>query len=213
MPEKQVRSEWTGIKGKIGGWYLNSPLRRLSEILFFGDVKSVFLHELSGLIKGSETILDVGAGSGYFSLAIAQKLTAGKLICFDLSKEMLHRLKITADRKGLTDRIQIVNGEAGTIKIDSDTVDIVVSNGVFHELTQVEKVLQEMIRVVKRDGWIIVTDFRNTRIGNRIGAAHQDGSHGPFGVDELQALFIDAALKNLKVNAVKHWIIGVGQKK
>lgn len=212
MTDKQVRSEWTGLKGRIGGWYLRSPLRRLSEILVLGDIKSVFLQEISVLIKGNETILDVGAGSGYFSLAIAEKITTGKVICFDLSDEMLQHLKMAAAKKGLTNRIQIVKGEAGVIKIDNETVDLVVSNGVFHELAQPDKVLQEMVRVLRPDGWVIVTDFRDTRIGNRIAAAHQDGSHGPFSVNELETLFNKVGLKNIKVNPIRHWIIGKGQR-
>lgn len=212
MTDKQVRSEWTGLKGRIGGWYLGSPLRRLSEILVLGDIRSVFLQEVSALVKGGETILDVGAGSGYFSLAIAGKITTGKVICFDLSGEMLQHLKTAAAKKGLTDRIQIVKGEAGVIKIDDKAADLVVSNGVFHELAQPGMVLREMVRVLRPGGWAIVTDFRDTRIGNRIAAAHQDGSHGPFSVNELETAFSEAGLKNVKVDPIKHWIIGKGQR-
>lgn len=212
MAEKQINSEWTGIRGKIGGWYLNSPLRRLSEILFLGDVKSAFLNEISPFIKGNEVILDVGAGSGYFGLAIARKLTTGKVICFDLSKEMLQRLEHIANKTGLNDRIQILKGEASSIEIESASIDLVVSNGVFHELSNPEKVLKEMFRVLKPNGRVIVTDFRDTRIGRRIGAAHSRDAYGPLSVDGLNTLFIKAGLRNITVSAIKHWVIGAGKK-
>lgn len=205
-------SEWTGMRGRIGAWYLNSPLRRLSEILFLGDLKSAFLNEFSRIIQGNEVVLDVGAGSGYFSLAIAERLTNGKVICLDLSEEMLHRLENVADKKRLSGRIQILKGEASSIKLSDGSVDLAVSNGVFHELSEPESCLREMIRVLKPDGWIIITDFRDTWVGKRTGAAHNREAHGPLSVDELETLSADAGLSNVKVYPVKHWVVGVGKK-
>lgn len=208
----QTTSEWTGIRGRVGGWYLNSPLRRLSEILFLGDIKSAFLNEVSPLIQGDVVVLDVGAGSGYFSLAIAERLPGGQVICLDLSQEMLRRLKRVASKKELGDRIQTLHGEASSIKLADGSVDLVVSNGVFHELLKPEAVLREMIRILRPYGWIVVTDFRDTRIGKRIGASHRDEDHGPFGVDELESLFVKMGLTDVKVSPVKNWVIGVGRK-
>ena len=106
--EQQTTDKWTGIKGRIGGWYLSSPLRWLAENLVYGGCRSAFLNEVSRIIRGDEVVLDIGAGSGYLSLAIAENLTTGKVICFDLSEEMLNRLKKRARKKGLMDKIQII---------------------------------------------------------------------------------------------------------
>lgn len=209
---QQVKSEWTGMRGRIGAWYLNSPLRRLSEILFLGDCRAAFLSEVSRLIKGHEIVLDVGAGSGYFSLMIAKKLSSGKVICLDLSEEMLQHLEQKAEKKGLKDKIHILKGEASSSGIGDESVDLAVSNGVFHELSNPEAVLEEMLRVLKPDGWVIITDFRDTRIGKRIGAAHKEEAHGPFSVNELESLFTNAGLSNIKAYPAKHWVIGVGRK-
>lgn len=211
MTDKQIITEWTGIRGRIGAWYLNSPLRRLSEVLFLGDCKSAFLSELSRL-KGDEVVLDVGAGSGYFSLAIAKRLSTGKVICLDLSEEMLQRLERNAEREGLKDRIQILKSAASSTGLETESVDLVVSNGVFHELSSPEAVLREMLRVLKPNGWVIITDFRDTRVGKQIGVAHREEAHGPLSVNELEAFFIKAGLKAVKVRPVKHWVIGLGRK-
>lgn len=209
---QKLTSEWSGTKGRIGAWYLNSPLRRLSEILFFGDCRSALLNEVYQLIHGNEVILDVGAGSGYFSLPIAKKLTNGKVICLDLSEVMLQRLEQKADKKNLKDRIQILKVEATDSGLESESMDLIVSNGVFHELLCPEEVLVEMLRVLKPNGWIIITDFRDTQIGKRIAAAHRDEDHGPWGVDELNVLLSNAGLRNVKVLPLKHWVIGSGKK-
>jgi SAM-dependent methyltransferase len=207
MTEKHITSEWTGIKGKVGAWYLNSPLRRLSEILLLGDCRSAFLSEISHRIQGNEVVLDVGAGSGYFSLPIARKLTTGKVICLDLSEEMLQRLEQKAEQKGLKNRIHIVKGEASSSGLEGESVDVVISNGVFHELSSPEAVLGEMLRVLRPSGWVVLTDFRDTRIGRWIGATHREEAHGPWSVKELEGLFVKAGLRNVKAYPVKHWAI------
>lgn len=209
---QQTTSEWTGIRGRIGGWYLNSRLRRLSEILLWGDLKSAFMRELSAITQGDEVVLDVGAGSGYFSLPVAKQLNRGKVICFDLSEEMLGRLERMAERSGVRDKIETLKGNASSIQLDNESVDLAFSHGVFHELSDPEAVLQEMTRVLKPEGRVIITDFRDTWNGKRIGAAHRSEDHGPYSVDELKSLFSKVALKKVDVKPIKHWVMGMGQK-
>lgn len=210
--QEQVISEWTGIKGRIGGWYLNSPLRSLSETLLLGNCRASFMGLVSQIIMGNEVILDVGAGSGYFSLAVARKLTTGKVICLDLSDEMLQHLEQRAKIESLLDKIQLMKGEATVSGLASGSVDIVVSNGVFHELQSPEAALGEMLRVLKSSGWVFITDFRDTWLGKRIGAAHQELAHGPFSVEDIKILLNKVGLKNVEVSPVRHWVVGRGQK-
>lgn len=129
------------MKGRIFAWHLDSPLASLPETLLLGDCRSAVLSELSRLILGNEVVLDVGAGTGHFSLAIAKKLGTGKVICLDLSEEMLQHLKRKADKKNLTERIQILKGEASSSGLENESVDLVMSNSVFHELSSPEAVL------------------------------------------------------------------------
>ncbi len=108
MTEKQTTSKWTGLNGKIMAWFCNSPLRTLIEVWLLGLPRTAFLSEVSNSIHSNEVILDMGAGSGYFSLAIARKLSTGKVICLDLSEEMLSRLERKAEKEGIKDKIQIL---------------------------------------------------------------------------------------------------------
>ena len=212
MTKKQISSEWTGMKGRIFAWHLDNPLARLPETLLLGDCRSAVQDEFSRLIRGNEVVLDIGAGTGRFSLAIAKKLSTGKVICLDLSEEMLQHLKRKAEKEDLKDRIQILKGEASASELENESVDLVMSNSVFHELSSPEAVLAEMLRVLKPGGWVVISDFRDTRISKLICRSHREDAHGPFSVNELETLFTKTGLSNVKVSPVRHWVIGVGRK-
>jgi ubiquinone/menaquinone biosynthesis C-methylase UbiE len=213
MTEKQTTSEFTGTKGRIMAWVLNSPLRTLIEVRLLGMPRSAFLNEVSHHVRGDEVVLDVGAGSGYFSLAIAKKLNSGKVICFDLSEEMLQRLKHKAKKEGLENRIQIMNGEASSLDLNDESVDLVVSSFAFHEISSPETVLMEMIRVLKPNGWVIITDYlRDTWLGKMATTYHSADAYGLFSVNELEALFAKCGLKDVRAIQTKSWIIGMGKK-
>lgn len=212
MNKEQITSEWIGIKGRIFAWHLDNPFARLPETLLLGDCRSAVQDELSRLIRGNEVVLDIGAGTGRFSLAIAKQLSTGKVICLDLSEEMLRHLQRKAEKEGLKDRIQILKGEASASGLENESVDLTISNSVFHELSSPEAVLTEMLRVLKPSGWVVITDFRDTKVSRIICRSHREDAHGPFSVYELEALFTKAGMKNVKVSPVRHWVIGVGRK-
>lgn len=178
----------------------------------FGNIRSRVLIEVTEALKGEGAVLDVGAGAGYFSLAIASKLERGRVICLDLSREMLGHLRRTAQKKHLSDRIELLEGSAYQIRLDAGCMDVAISNGVLHELVRPQLVLQEMVRVVRPGGRVIVTDFRDTWLGRRIASAHRSEDHGPFGQQELRKLFLDVGLENIRVTAIRHFVIGVGTK-
>jgi ubiquinone/menaquinone biosynthesis C-methylase UbiE len=212
MTEKQGISQWTGIKGRIFAWHLDNPLARYPETLLLGDCRTAVQDEFSRLIQGNEVVLDIGAGTGRFSLAMAEQLSSGKVICLDLSEEMLQHLKRKAEKEGLKDRIQILKGEASDSGLENESMDVVMSHSVFHELSSPEAVLAEMLRILKPSGWVMITEFRDTKISRLIYRSHREELHGPFSVHELETLFAKVGLKNVKVRPVRHWVIGVGQK-
>ena len=127
---------------------------------------------------------------------------------------MLQCLKHKAKEEGLEDRIQIMNGEASSLGLNDESVDLVVSNFVLHEVSSPKTVLMEMIRVLKPNGRVIITDFlSNTLLGKLEVAFHSAEAHGPFSVKELESLFAKCGLKDIKVSQVKkHWIIGMVKK-
>lgn len=211
-PNQNTTSEWVGLRGRIGARYLNSVFRRISEVLFLGDLRRRLLQRLPELLKGNDVVLDIGAGSGYFSIPIAERLKGGKIICIDLSSTMLAELKRKAKKRGVYEKIEPRLGNAYKLEVDDSSVDLATSNGVFHELAEPEKVLVEIERVLKPGGFVVISDFRDTSLGKRIAARHRKEAHGPFSPEEFKAILGKAGFITVEVDVVRHWVLAVGQK-
>jgi SAM-dependent methyltransferase len=78
MIEEHVCPWWVG-------YTLDNPLRR-----FVHDPKKI----LAGLVGEGQTVMDLGCGMGYFSLAMARMVgRTGKVISVDIEPRMLRRLE------------------------------------------------------------------------------------------------------------------------
>lgn len=211
MSAETITSEWTGIKGRIGAWYLASRLRRLSEVLVLGNLRPRFLEAVK--LRGDEVVVDAGSGSGFYSLTIAENLPRGRLICVDLSDEMLTRLKRRIVGKGLGDRVEVRKGDITALELADGSADLAVSNGVWHELPDPTCAAAELLRVLKPGGRIVVTDFRDTGLGKRIGEAHRQTDHGPFSVEKLIKVLQQAGFADVAGEPVRSWVIASGAKR
>jgi SAM-dependent methyltransferase len=83
---------------------LDNPIRRT----FVNPARTV---ESIGL-TGSERVLELGPGPGFYSVEIARRLTGGRLDLFDLQPEMLDKARRHLERAGFGD-VGFTAGQAG----------------------------------------------------------------------------------------------------
>lgn len=204
-------NEWTGIKGHVGGWFLGSPFRRLAELTLFGNVKPKFLDILN--LSGDEVVVDVGCGSGFYSIQVAERLDIGRLLCVDVSEEMLAHLRRKVLRLKLDRRVDIHTGGATDLPLEDGIADLAISTALFHELEQPERAMDELTRVLKPGGRVVIADFRATDFfEQRIKHVHGEASHGAWNEEDISQLFWRAGLTNVTVQPVRNWIIAAGHK-
>ena len=201
---------WKGAKGNILAKLLNSPLRKF-EILILGDYKDAFFKELKKyIITGNETIIDLGAGSGYFSLLVANELKKGKVISVDNSDKMLKTLKRKVDRFGFQQKIEVHNADILSTGLADNSADIIITNFVLHELSDLNKAVSEMKRIVKPKGKIIFIDFNaDVSFGKMIKLLNRNKDHGPLNLHEFRNLFNNFSFNNVKIEAIRNFIFGV----
>lgn len=199
--------EWNGMRGKFHAWFFSTYTRKCIELLVFGNYWSSFKRERARRIRnGNEMVLDIGAGSGNFSLPIAKKMKQGKVYCLDLSSEMTDFLQKKARQNSLQEVIRILHNDASATGLDDGSIDWVVSGNCMHEMPHPEKILKEMYRVLKPGGAVFIVDFTDWH------GYHDGDAHGPYSVQQLKTLFTEAGFKNLSVETKRHFVVGIGEK-
>src|SRR5206468_4917243 len=99
-------------------------------------------------------ILDVGAGTGVGSVALAQRFPAAEVIALDSSEEMLEHLAAKAAATGTADRVQpmLADLDAGWPAVDD--VDLAWASLSLHHLADPDRVLADLL-VAMRPGGLV----------------------------------------------------------
>ena len=102
-----------------------------------------------------ERILEVGPGTGYYTLPVAEWLGRdGRLDIFDLQQEMLDLTLTRARERGLAN-VVAEQGDARQLPYPDDTFDAAYLVTVLGEVPDQELALRELARVVKPDGRVV----------------------------------------------------------
>jgi predicted methyltransferase len=120
-------------------------------------------------LRPGETIADVGAGTGYFSLPLSHAVGAlGKVYAVDAQAEMLSWLKQKLDDAPFTN-VELIRAEADQTGLPTSSCSLFFLANVWHEIVDQIAVLGEAMRVLKPGGRIAILDWR----------ADVDPEHGP----------------------------------
>lgn len=112
---------------------------------------------LTPLERGS-TIVDLGTGPGLLSIELNKLLPQVKIIGVDPSSEMLKIARKNADEAGMSN-YETRLGKAEEIPIESNSVDLVVTQSSLHEWENPQKGFSEIFRVLKPGGSLILKDY------------------------------------------------------
>jgi ubiquinone/menaquinone biosynthesis C-methylase UbiE len=109
-------------------------------------------------IREGMTVLDVGCGPGFFSIEIAKMVKdSGKVIAADLQEGMLEKVRNKIRGTELEQRIEIHKCEDNKIGV-TEHVDFVLVFYVIHEVSDQEKLLEEIKSILKPDGKIFIIE-------------------------------------------------------
>gem|GEM_PF-1290411 len=134
-----------------------------SFCVIFGLGKS-FKKNIANSVKLNDScvVADIGCGTGVFLEILQRKYPKARIIGIDPDKKALEiARKRTSKMNG---SVQIINAFAESLPVDSNSVDACFSTLALHHMPDEikEKALEEMYRILKPSGQIIITDFGQT---------------------------------------------------
>lgn len=109
-------------------------------------------------------ILDVATGTGDMAIMAAKILQPEKIAGIDISEGMLEIGRKKIEKEGLGTKIALFRGDGETINFANETFDgVMVAFGV-RNFENLEKGLQEILRVLKPGAQLVVLEFSKPRI-------------------------------------------------
>ena len=115
------------------------------------------IKQLKGL--GPKNILDVATGTADVAIMASAILKPEKIIGIDISDGMLEIGRKKVQKAGLENTIELLNGDSETIKFANDTFDAVTVAFGVRNFQNLEKGLDEIKRVLKPGGKLVVLEF------------------------------------------------------
>ena len=104
-------------------------------------------------------VADIGAGTGYYSFKIATKVPKGKVYAVDLQDDLLNFLaqKKAAVRDSV---ITVIKGTERSPNLPANSIDLAIMVDVYHELEYPHEMLQSIKTALKKDGKILLIEYR-----------------------------------------------------
>ncbi len=154
--------------------------------------------EITNMKKGHH-VLDVSSGRGTQSIFYAEKYNVS-VTGLDISEDMISTARQRAAEKGLSETVKFVLGDSQKLPFEDNTFDIVINECAVGIPDDSQKVLNEMVRVLKKGGAIAIHEStwrkplaktKKVELSERYGTT-------PLEFNEWKNMLIRAGAKNIE---------------
>jgi arsenite methyltransferase len=162
---------------------------------------------LSGIQPGM-TVLDLGSGAGFDAFLAWRKVgPTGKVIGVDMTDDMLARARENAAKLGASN-VEFRKSNIEALPVESNSVDLVISNCVINLSPDQPAVFREIARVLKPGGQFAVSDIvlladLPEQVKNDV-SAYVGCISGASPMGEYVRMALEAGLTGLTIPEVQH---------
>ncbi len=139
------------VMGHLAADWLNRP-GRIQEEMPDEVVENMNLEP-------DEVVADIGAGSGYFSFRIAERVPDGEVLAVDIQQEMLDMIEQRKNAGG-GENIRTILGAADDPRLPENSVDAAIMVDAYHEFSHPFEMIDGIYRALKPGGRIFLLEYR-----------------------------------------------------
>ena len=104
-------------------------------------------------------VADIGAGTGYFTFPVADRVPQGRVLAVDIQPEMLAIIRSRAAENGQRN-VETVLGSATDPNLPPGEVDLIFIVDSYHEFSHPLEMGQAMVRALKPGGKLVLVEYR-----------------------------------------------------
>lgn len=123
-------------------------------------------------LKPTDVVADIGAGTGYFSFRIAQKVPLGKVLAVDIQPEMLDIIEFLKKENQITN-VEPILASVTDPNLPLNSVDLALMVDAYHEFSHPYEVMKGVVKGLKPGGRVVLIEYRRENPFIPIKALHK----------------------------------------
>ena len=152
------------VMGHLGAGWLERPERERQE-------RTDLL--IAGLSLSEDFVVaDIGAGTGYFTFPVAQRVPQGRVFSVDIQPEMLARIEQRAARENVAN-VETILGEEDDPKLPDNEIDLAFIVDAYHEFSFPREMGERLKEALKPGGQLVLVEYRAEDPGVPIKPLHK----------------------------------------
>ena len=110
-------------------------------------------------LESDHVVADIGAGSGYFSFRIADRVPSGKVLAVDIQPEMLQLIERQKTDTGVAN-IEGVLGQIDNPNLAPNSIDAAIMVDAYHEFSHPFEMINGIYDALRPGGRIFLLEYR-----------------------------------------------------